>query len=164
MPCWQRFVTSIATPFGHLQQLARDEWKLLKRGDDNWYRTLQRLGQLPGTLVDLLHHAALVLELVDRVLQLLVENHTVVHDNDAVEDAFVPCVVERGQSMGQPTNGVTLSAPRRVLDKIIVPHALLARRLHEGTHRLKLVVAREDHRLLLDLAALIVVFLLDLKM
>ena len=34
----------------------------------------QRLGKLPRVLVDLLHHALLVLELVDGVLELLVQH------------------------------------------------------------------------------------------
>ena len=36
-------------------------------------------------------------------------------------------------------------------------------RIHQRAHRLKLVIAREDHRFFLHLTALVVAFLLDLK-
>ena len=61
----------VAALLGHLEQLARDERELLQRGDDHRHGVLQRFGELPRALVDPLHHAALVLELVDRVLKLL---------------------------------------------------------------------------------------------
>src|ERR1035441_6373048 len=51
-----------------------------------------------------------------------------------------------------------------MLDEVVVPNALLPGSVHQSTHRLKLVVAREDHRLLLHFAALIVAFLLLLEM
>ena len=47
---------------------------------------LERLGELAGVLVDPLHDALLVLELVDRVLELLVEHPPVGDDDDRVED------------------------------------------------------------------------------
>ena len=163
-PRRQRAAAACAALLGHLEQLPRDERKLLQRGDDHRHRVLQRLGQLPRALVDLLHHAALVLELVDRVLQLLVEHHPVGHHDHAVEDPLILGVVQRRQSMRQPADGVALAAARRVLDEIVVADALAPGRVHQRAHGLKLVVAREDHRLLLDLAALVVALLLDLEM
>ena len=125
----QRRVGSVPVPLvaallGHLEQLARDERELLQRGDDDGHRVLQRLGELPRALVDLLHHAALVLELVDRVLQLLVEHHAVGDHDHAVEDPLVRGVVQRRQPVRQPADGVALAAAGGVLDKVVVPHAL----------------------------------------
>ena len=57
-----------------------------------------------GALVDFLHHALLVLELVDRVLQLLVQHHAIGDDDDAVEDAARYCrraVTPAGASASQ---------------------------------------------------------------
>src|SRR4029453_2552572 len=54
-----------AALLGHLEELARHERELLQRSDDYWYGVLERFSQLPRALVDLLHHTALVLELVD---------------------------------------------------------------------------------------------------
>ena len=87
---WQTAGT-VASPrsFGHLLELARDEREFLQRGDDDRHGALQRLGELARALVDLLDDAVLVLELVDRVLQLLVEHHAVGDHDDAVEDPLV---------------------------------------------------------------------------
>ena len=54
----------------------------------------KRLGELARALVDLLHHTALVLELVDVVLELLIQHHTIGHDDDAIEDALVVGIVQ----------------------------------------------------------------------
>ena len=159
----KRARAALAALLGHLEQLARDERELLQRRDDDRHGVLERLGELPRALVDLLHDAALVLELVDRVLKLLVEHHAVGHHDHAVEDALVGRVVQRRQPVRQPADGVALAAARRVLDEVVVPHALAAGGIHQHAHRLKLVVAREDHRLRLDLAALVVALLLDLQ-
>ena len=48
---------------------------LQRRDDDPGLLPRQRLGELAGVLVDLHDHAAGVLELVDRVLELAVEDH-----------------------------------------------------------------------------------------
>ena len=132
---------------GHLEQLAGDERKLLQRGDDDRHRVLQRLGQLARAFVDLLHHAALVLELVDGVLQLLVEHDAVGDDDHAIEDALVGGVVQGREPVRQPADGVALAAAGRVLDQVVVPHAFAPGGIHQHAHRLELVVAREDHRL-----------------
>jgi hypothetical protein len=104
-----------------------------------------------------------VLELVDRVLQLLIEHDAVGHNDHTVEHTLIRSVMQRRQPMGQPAYGVALAAARRVFDEIVVAHALTPCGIDQGAHRLKLVVAREDQRLLLHLAALIVALLLDLQ-
>jgi hypothetical protein len=82
-----------ATRLGHLEELPRHERELLQRGNDHRHGVLERLSQLPRAFVDLLHYAALVLELVDRVLQLLVEHHPVGHHDHTVEDPLILGVV-----------------------------------------------------------------------
>ena len=58
----------------------------LQRRDDDLRRgVLQRLRELAGVLVDLLHHARRVVELVDRPLQLPVEHDPVGDHDDLVE-------------------------------------------------------------------------------
>ena len=78
-----------------------------------------------GAYVDLLHYPLLVLELVDGVLQLLVQDHPVGHDDDRVEDLLVLVVVKARQAMGQPGDGVDLAAAGRMLDQVVGPGALL---------------------------------------
>ena len=118
---------------------------------------------LSRACVDPLHDAALVFELVDRVLELLVEHDAIGDHDHAVEDALVGGIVQGREPMRQPTDGVALAAARGMLDEVVVPHALATRGVHQYAHRLELVVAGEDHGLRLDLAALIISFLVDLQ-
>ena len=149
---------------GHLEQMPGHEGELLQRGDDDGDGVLQGLGQLPGPLVDLLNDPELVLELVDRVLQLLIQNDAVSHDDHAVEDALVRLVVQGSEPVGQPADGIALATAGRVLDEIVVPVPLAPSLLHQQPDRVELVVAREDHRLDLHLAAVVVASLLGLQM
>ncbi len=64
----------LALGAGHVEQPAQDERELLQRRDDDLRAVDQRRGQLLRVLVDRLHDALRVLDLVDRVLQLLVEH------------------------------------------------------------------------------------------
>ena len=149
---------------GHLEQLARDERKFLQGGDDHRHRTLERFGELSRAFVDPLHDAALVFELVDRVLELLVENDAIGDHDHAVEDALVGGVMQGGEPVRQPTNRVALAAARGMLDEVVVSHALAAGTVHQHAHRFELVIAGEDHGLRLDLASLVVALLVDLQM
>ena len=147
----------------HLEQLAGNEREFLQCGDDHRHRILERFGELARTLVDPLHDATLVFELVDRVLELLIE-HDAIGDHDyAVEDALVGGVVQGREPMGQPTDSVALAAACRMLDEVVVAHALPARGVDQHPHRLKLVVAGEDHGFHLDFGASVVAFLVDLQ-
>ena len=123
----------------------------------------ERLGELFRVLLDLPNHAALVLELVDRVLELLVEDHAVRRDDHAVEHALVDVVVQRRQTVSQPADGVALAAARRVLDQVVAAHALGPSHPHQLSDRIELVVARKYHRLALDPAPLVVAPLFDLQ-
>src|SRR5262245_6742862 len=71
----------------------RDEGKFLDRRDDNGRSVRQRTGKLLGVIVDLLDYPGFVLELVDRVLQLLVEHEPVGDDNDRMKHLLVIGVV-----------------------------------------------------------------------
>jgi hypothetical protein len=76
--CENQFSKSWSAPLlTHSEQLAGYEGELLESGDDHGHRVLQRLGKLARAFFDLLDHAALVLELVDGVLELLVEDDAV---------------------------------------------------------------------------------------
>ena len=162
-PCGEDAGAPLAALLSHLQELPRNEGELLQRGDDDGDRVLQRSGELLRALLNLLHYSALVLELVDGVLELLVEHHAIGDDDDAVENPFVCLVVERSQPVGEPANRVALAAARRVLNQVVMPHALFARRLNEPSHSVELMVAREDHRLDLDLPTAVVSLLLGLQ-
>src|SRR5712671_3801180 len=63
-PCWKHSCPVYPALFGHSEQLARDERKFLLSGDDHRHRVFQCLRELARTLIDPLHDAAFVLELV----------------------------------------------------------------------------------------------------
>ena len=54
----------------------------------------ESFGELPGSLINLLHYAALMFELVDRILQLLIEHNSVGHHYDTIKHSFIVCVVQ----------------------------------------------------------------------
>ena len=162
-PGGERARTGRPAFLGHLEQLARDEWKFLKCGDDHRHRIFERLGELSRAFVDPLHDAERVFELIDRVLELLIEHDAIGDHDHAVEDARVGGIVQGREPMRQPADCVALAAARGMLDEVVVPHAVAARRVHQHAHRFELVVAGEDHGLRLDLAAPIVAFLVGLQ-
>ena len=147
---------------GHVQQPAQDERKLLQRSDHDLGAVDQRRGKLLAVLVDGLDHALGMFNLVDRILKLLIEHPPVGDDDDAVEDLSVLAIVQAGQAMRQPRDTVGLPAPRRMLDQIVVARPFAPRRGDGLPHRVELVVARKNHRLLGDapLTALAIVDLL----
>ncbi len=91
---------------GHRVDGLRYEGELLDRRNHDWHAARQRLGKLLRILVDLLDDAFLVLELVDRVLQLPVKNEPVGDHDDRVEHLLVLRVVKPGEMMREPRDGV----------------------------------------------------------
>ena len=162
-PGGERARTGRPAFLGHLEQLARDEWEFLQRGDDHRHRVFERLGELSRAFVDSLHDAERVFELVDRVLELLIEHDAIGDHDHAVEDPRVGGIVQGREPMRQPTYGVALAAARGMLDEVVVPHAVAACRVHQHAHRFELVVAGEDHGLRLDPAAPLVASLVCLQ-
>ena len=71
----------LANELGNHTDGLGDERELLNRGNDDGHAVSQSLCQLLCVLVDLLNHPKFVLELEDRVLQLLIE-HAPVGDDD----------------------------------------------------------------------------------
>ena len=166
--CFMRGVAPSRSPaegsfLRHLEQLAGNERELLQGGDDDGNSALQGFCQLARALVHLLHHAMLVLELIDGVLQLLIQHDAVRHDDHAIEDTGVFRVVQRRQTMRQPSDGVALAAAGGMLDQGVVPHAFPPRHIDQQAHRLKLVVAGKDQRLRLHLAPLLIALLFALQ-
>ncbi len=88
-----------------------------------------------------------MLKLVNRVLQLLIEDAAIGHDDNRVKYLFVLRVVQICQAVCQPANGVALSAAGRVHHQIVVPRTLGARGGFQFSHCCELMVTREDNRL-----------------
>jgi hypothetical protein len=134
--------------FGQVADLVQDERELLQRGDDDpGLFPGQGLGELPGVLVDPRDHAAGVLELVDRVLQLAVQHQPVGDHDHLVEHLRVRRVAQRGQPVCGPRDRVRLPRPSRVLDQVTVARSVLPGMCLDRQHRVPLMEPREDHHL-----------------
>ncbi len=128
--------------------LVLNEAELVDGGDNDRHPGGQGPGELGGVGVDLLNDTALVLELIDGVLQLLIEHLAVGQHHDRVIDLAIPIVVQRGQPVGDPGNGVGLARARRVLRQEVRAGARHPGRRQQSPYAIPLVIAREDHRLL----------------
>jgi hypothetical protein len=141
--------------------LGSDHRKLLERGHDDGLSRLQRLAELAGGLVDVLHHAQRLLELTDRALELPVENPPIGDDHDRVEHAPVAEVVEGRELVSEPGNREALAAPGGMLDEVALTGSILPGVSDELADRVELLIAGEDEEALARFAAA-VVLLLDL--
>jgi len=92
--------------------LVEDERELLEGRDDD-PALLAREGrrELGAVHVDAGHDTGRMLELVDRLLELAVEDHPVGDDHDLVEDRPLVGPVERHEAVGQPGDRVALAEP-----------------------------------------------------
>ena len=146
---------------GDGQEAPHHEGELLQRGDNDHRPIHQGARQLLRILVDSLHHALGVLDLVDGVLKLPVEHAAVGDDHHAVIDLRVGVVVQAGEAVREPRDTVGLAATGRVLDEIVAPRSVRRGGCDQAAHGVQLVIAREDQRLALHGArALIVLDLL----
>ncbi|OQC00633.1 MAG: hypothetical protein BWX80_03412 [Candidatus Hydrogenedentes bacterium ADurb.Bin101] len=131
--------------------LIRCEGELLQGSNDNGHRRSKCLGKLCRVGINLLHHALLMLKLVDGVLELLVEYHPVRDHNHRIVHLLIGSVIQRCEAMGEPGDGVRLAAPGGVLDQVVMAGAVVTGMNYYGTHAIKLVIAREDQGLPLHL-------------
>ena len=129
--------------------LVEDEQERLEGGDDDaGRRRLQRRGQVRGLGAfgpgDCLDDPLDTFELSDILPELFVEDSPVGNDDDLVEDLLVDVVVEGGQAMCEPGDGVRLPRPGRVLDQVVVPGTGAAGVTFDLGDGVPLVVAGED--------------------
>ena len=104
-----------------------------------------------------------MVELIDGVLQLAVQHPAVGDDDDRLEDLLVVVIMQTGEPVGQPCNGVRLSGTGAVLNEIVLAGAVGLYIGQQLGHHIQLVVPREDHPLGLHLAGLFVLLLLQME-
>ena len=77
------------------------------------------------SLLIFLYDSLLVLELVDRIWKPPVEYQAIRDHDHGIEYLLVLVVMETYEPVGDPGNRVTLAAPCRVLDEIVLPYTVL---------------------------------------
>ena len=100
-----------------------------------------------GVAADGDHDAGLVLDLVDRILQLGIQHRPVRHDDDGVEDLLVAGTVQGAELVRGPGDRVGLAGPGGVLHEVAVAGAFGAGGLDELVDDVPLVVAGEQQGL-----------------
>ena len=140
-----------------------DNRELLEGSDDDTRPGLNGLPELLGVLVDLLHHARHMIELIDGVLQLTIQHPAVGNDDDRLEDLLVVVIVQAGEPVSQPGNGVRLAGTGAVLNEIVLAGAIGLYIGQQLGHHIQLVIPGKDHPLGLHLAGFFVLFLLQVE-
>ena len=140
-----------------------DDRELLEGGNNDACPGLNGLPELLGVLVDFLHHARHMVKLIDGVLQLTVQHPAVGNDDDRLEDFLVVVIVQTGEPMGQPGNGIGFAGTGAVLNEIVLAGAIGLYICQQLGHHIQLVVPGEDHPLGLHLAGFFVLFLLQVE-
>ena len=99
------------------------------------------------------HHAAGALEVEQRLLQLGIDDVAVGDHQHGVEDLLVPGVMQLGQEVCRPGDGVGLARTRRVLDQVLAARPVVEHGPLELAGDVELMVTGEDD--VLDLLLLV---------
>ena len=111
-----------------------NDWKLLQRRHDDGFAVFQRLLQLMGRGVDVLHDAGCLLKGQHVSLQLAIQHLAVGNHDDGIEDPLLIGIVECREVMGQPGNRIALATARTVLNQISLPGAMLPGMVNQPTN------------------------------
>ena len=129
-----------------------DHRELLERGDDDADAVVDGVPQILGSFVltDGLHRAQRMVKARNGLLQLCIQYRSVGHDNDTGKDGIIILVVQRGQTICRPCNGIGFARASGVLDQVVMTCTVLGNMSNQLSHNVKLVVAREYKSLLPD--------------
>ena len=133
-----------------LLNLLQGEREGLDGADDDLLAVLQRLGEL-SALAALLgadgrHDAGRPLEVEDGFLQLGVQDIPIGHHQDAAEQLLVLVVMQVGQEVGRPGDGIGLAGAGGVLDQVSLTRPLGFHVFNQFPSGVQLVVAGKDDR------------------
>src|SRR5258705_6237174 len=140
--------------------LVEDERKLLHRGNDDLLPVRNEPAEITR-VIGVSDGSAHLSELLDRVVDLLVENPSIRDDDDGIEDRGI-VLLQNDHLVRQPGDGIRLAAPGGVLNQITLALALGLHVGQEPAHHVELVVSRPDLDRLF-LACLLVLYLDDLR-
>ena len=120
----------------------QDEWELLNSGDDDFLAFGDELAQVART-VSVADGCPHLRELLDRLIDLAIQNHSVGHHDDGIEHRLV-FVAEVYEPMRQPCDRKRLPAASRMLNQILLPHSVVSGIGEQSAHHINLVIARPD--------------------
>ena len=140
--------------FADLRQHIRE---LLDGGDDDAAAILNGLAQIARAFRPSDDFADLR-KLTNGVADLLVQNHAVGHHDDGIHQQISLRVLQTGELMRQPCNGIGFSAARAVLDQIPLAYAMGFDVRQQAFHCHQLMIARKD-LFVLCFAGFLVLFL-----
>ena len=120
----------------------QDERELLNSGDDDFLALGDELAQVART-VGVPYGCPHLRELLDRLIDLAIQDHSVCHHDDGIEHRLV-FVAEVYEPMCQPCDGKRLSAASRMLNQILLPHSVVSGIGEQSAHHINLVIARPD--------------------
>ena len=96
-------------------------------------------------------------------MQLAVQHPAVGDDDNGLEDFLIAVIVQTGEPMGQPGDGVGLAGTGAVLNKIILAGAVGFYIGQQFGHHIQLVIPGENHPLGLHFTGLFVLLLLQVE-
>ena len=138
---------------GGIIHLLVDDGELLQGGDNDPLAVVQSVPQVFGGLlfIDGYHGTQGVVKAGNGLLKLCIQHRAVGHDDHRVENGLVVIIVQAGESVGSPGNGIGLPGPGAVLYQIVFAGAIGSDILDQLPHHIHLVIPGEDDGLLGDL-------------
>ena len=105
----------------HILKILVSEQELLNSADDNTLLIVDSFRQSSGALlvIDSFYQTGNVLEAVDGILQLRVENNTVGDNDNGIKDRVILGIMNRSQSVGNPSNRIRLTGACRVFNQVV---------------------------------------------
>src|SRR5262249_42448085 len=122
--------------------LVENEGELLYRADDDLLSLFDEFSEITRML-GMPDGRAHLHELLDRRLQLIVQNPPVRHDDERIEGVAI-VDLDPDELMRQPRDGLRFAAAGRMLDQITPPDAALRYISQKLPHAIELMIARED--------------------
>src|SRR5690625_43760 len=123
----------------------------LQRHHNNRRTGQHRLRQLttlaPTRIRNSGNHTPLIIKLQNRVLQLLVKNAAVGHEDDGIKVRLTNLVTDANELMRQPRNSLRLPTTSTVRNQVRPARAFLPHGRNHLRHRIPLVIPRENQRL-----------------
>ena len=124
-----------------------DQWKAMNGRDNDALLVVDGILQFRRVIAirNRLYLSLFMVEAKNGVLQLIVQYATVCHHKYRLEHLLVFIIMQRRQSIGQPSNRVRLAATSTMLQQIALTFLRGFGVCHQLFYHIQLVIAREDY-------------------